>query len=316
LNPGTCFQGELTSRGVLQEIANGRLLRQRYTTETSLLPPEATAALPLMYLRVDDVPRVVLSAEALLLGLYPANSSAAGCDTPPWPLALMDIGLENLFPNPTLCPILNTLQAAWANSSAQKAHVARVSAPLDKQVSALLKVPPQYVTPNAVGDCFIANACNDKRFPAGVTQTIYDAVVRDYTYTYGAMMNWTSPRGALWAQLAVGSLLADVLDELDAALSGQTPTRLALFAGHDTTIAPLLRAFGMWDHVWPPYGSMLRLEVLQSTGGALSVRWLYQLDERELVMPACGQSPCPYQRFRAIAQGFVDAARTECPLPR
>ena len=30
LNPGTCFQGELTTRGLWQEVTNGKILRQRF----------------------------------------------------------------------------------------------------------------------------------------------------------------------------------------------------------------------------------------------------------------------------------------------
>ena len=43
------------------------------------------------------------------------------------------------------------------------------------------------------------------------------------------------------------------------------PAKLALYAGHDTTIMPLLASLGpgVWDGEWPPYASMVALEIHQ-----------------------------------------------------
>lgn len=97
-NPGNCFTGELTPRGVWQQLQNGALLRQRYV-DSGFLPSDGEAALPYLYLRADDVPRVILSAESLLLGFFPPSNRSTGiCSTSaPWQIALQDIGLENMF---------------------------------------------------------------------------------------------------------------------------------------------------------------------------------------------------------------------------
>lgn len=59
LNPGTCFQGQLTDRGIWQEMQNGKILRQRYVNEARLLPPTFDPSIA--FLRTDDVPRYSLS---------------------------------------------------------------------------------------------------------------------------------------------------------------------------------------------------------------------------------------------------------------
>ncbi|CAN0552189.1 unnamed protein product, partial [Ectocarpus sp. 8 AP-2014] len=44
-------------------------------------------------------------------------------------------------------------------------------------------------------------------------------------------------------------------------LSGDNPTKFALFSGHDTVVAPLLAAFGAYDCRWPPYASHVAFEL-------------------------------------------------------
>jgi hypothetical protein len=44
----------------------------------------------------------------------------------------------------------------------------------------------------------------------------------------------------------------------------QPPPKLAVFSAHDTTVMPLLASLGpkLWnDTDWPPYASMLNIEV-------------------------------------------------------
>jgi hypothetical protein len=41
-------------------------------------------------------------------------------------------------------------------------------------------------------------------------------------------------------------------------LQAHYPPKLALYSGHDTTIAPLLGALGVWDKKWPVFGSYVR----------------------------------------------------------
>uniref|UniRef100_A0A0G4HSG0 Uncharacterized protein n=1 Tax=Chromera velia CCMP2878 TaxID=1169474 RepID=A0A0G4HSG0_9ALVE len=42
---------------------------------------------------------------------------------------------------------------------------------------------------------------------------------------------------------------------------------LVVFSGHDTTIGPLLDVLGLWDGKWPPYASLLLLEMYFTTEG-------------------------------------------------
>jgi len=42
--------------------------------------------------------------------------------------------------------------------------------------------------------------------------------------------------------------------------------RFALYAGHDTSVLPFLKAFNIYDGLhWPRYASMIRIELYEST---------------------------------------------------
>ena len=62
-----------------------------------------------------------------------------------------------------------------------------------------------------------------------------------------------------------------------------TPT-LVPTLGHDTTILPLLAAWGVWDGHWPTYASLLSIELYETSEDHL-FRMVYA--GRELVLPGC-----------------------------
>ena len=73
---------------------------------------------------------------------------------------------------------------------------------------------------------------------------------------------------AQYSKLAIGPLWKEILGPINMArnvassdnqLLKLTP-RISLFSGHDTTLAPLLIALGVWDQKWIPYASMIIIE--------------------------------------------------------
>jgi hypothetical protein len=78
---------------------------------------------------------------------------------------------------------------------------------------------------------------------------------------------------AAYAKLGLGPLWFEIMANIDPILNGESdqegereksPPKLAVFSGHDTTIMPLLASLGpnVWnDTQWPPYASMMIIEV-------------------------------------------------------
>jgi hypothetical protein len=79
---------------------------------------------------------------------------------------------------------------------------------------------------------------------------------------------------AEYAKLAMAPLWAEIMENISPILNGNAAEdmsmvtspipKLALFSGHDTTLIPLLASLGpkVWNEKdWPPYASMMILEV-------------------------------------------------------
>lgn len=82
------------------------------------------------------------------------------------------------------------------------------------------------------------------------------------------VMSWAIPwrhNDGAYTKLAMGPLWAEIMDNIRPIISKQDPppNKLALVSAHDTTLAPLLVSLGphVWDGQWPPYASMIIIEV-------------------------------------------------------
>jgi hypothetical protein len=58
------------------------------------------------------------------------------------------------------------------------------------------------------------------------------------------------------------SFLKDVYARISKVHYNTSQERVAFFSGHDTTILPLITALGNYDGIWPPYASLMRIELL------------------------------------------------------
>ena len=69
----------------------------------------------------------------------------------------------------------------------------------------------------------------------------------------------------------MGPLWAEIMDHIDPVLQkdsmhkqsrARTPAKLAIYSGYDSTIMEVLASLGAWfGQDWPPYASMVLLEV-------------------------------------------------------
>jgi len=101
-------------------------------------------------------------------------------------------------------------------------------------------------------------------------------------------------------RLAIGPFLKEVLEGIEGKASGRKGQRegmgeggkvehVVVYAGHDSSIVPVLAALGIWEDVWPPYAANIVLELAEKEGGREGgrvgehfVRILYNDEERVL----------------------------------
>jgi len=121
----------------------------------------------------------------------------------------------------------------------------------------------------------------------------------------------TRPAGAFVLAPLLRRMRQNLLETMDG--SKKAP-KFVLWSGHDTTIAPLLAIFGHCKG-WPPYSSMLNLELYSGQHGDYFVRLLFQT--KPLLLAACGHKEvCPVKEFLELLDAMIPSDE-ECaePLP-
>eukprot|EP00624_Nannochloropsis_granulata_P002940 evm.model.NODE_24869_length_11136_cov_18.837284.3 len=100
-------------------------------------------------------------------------------------------------------------------------------------------------------------------------------------------------------RLAIGPFLNEVLEGIEGKARGREGKRevaggggkeeqVVVYAGHDSSIVPVLAALGIWEDVWPPYAANIVLELAEEGAreggreGGHFVRVLYNDEERVL----------------------------------
>ena len=99
---------------------------------------------------------------------------------------------------------------------------------------------------------------------------------------------YTGRNGGMNAtRLSIYPFLKEIRDTLLSSVTATRKSKITIFSGHDTVIAPVLAGLGIYQRqdlcVWPPYASRIAFEVYVKNESP--IRTIYdEKDARELVM--------------------------------
>jgi len=133
--PGDCLFGQLTSIGQQQHHRLGASLRELYVNRYGLLSNQINTGE--MWIRSTDVPRTIASAQSLLYGLYPFDST---CSAPVIDIHTMDNSKENMTPNPGLCARLEQVYRSLMDTPQWRAFL-QERVPLDEKLRSIFSAP-------------------------------------------------------------------------------------------------------------------------------------------------------------------------------
>jgi hypothetical protein len=306
IHPGSCAQGQLTQRGYNQHVANGQLLRRHYIDKLRFLPFQLNSSL--LWIRSDDVARVLASAEALLMGLYPPQSRPVSIET--IDLNTEDFELQDMFANDKLCPRLRQIEHQWQQTATYIQHYNNVTLPLRSQFATALGLNVSQVNLGVIFDCMSTHICNRKPLPKGLTMDMYKSLKADLEWNYAHLYNF--PDRITYGKLALGRLYVEIFEALKSVLeTSATAFPFVLFSGHDATLMPMTFALGISDNKWTPYASLLLFEVYSQNDGAnYYVRAIYNGQEKKLV--GCYDVLCPVHQFLNTLKSLMLKDESEC----
>jgi len=297
---GTCQLGQLLLQGYEQEFANGQFLRDAYVYDESQFDHDERMRLlditpgrgghfvwDDIYYRVDDEIRTMMSGQVVLRGLMGPEMDDYFQKKgfyPVIPLHTADYARDIVAPNAQVCPRLNEIKERNQQSrSFQALNQSAEASELRKFQRDVLKIPRPDEAMDAV-DCLMTTMCTDRPLPDAVND--YQApgnrslheheeeeekgwFERLYDFDVELYVNNLKANDAEYSKLSMGPLWYEIMKNIYPFISenestGEKDVKLAVFAGHDTTIMPLLAALSpdLWpDNDWPPYASMVLLEI-------------------------------------------------------
>jgi Histidine phosphatase superfamily (branch 2) len=301
---GTCQNGQLILQGYEQEIQNGKSLREAYIQINEDHDPSMTlidnrpgkkrskhGIWKSLYYRMDDDPRTLMSGQVLLRGLFGPELEAFFGKLNEYPvvdLHTADYARDIMVPNPKICPRLSEIQEALENSADFKAKFveSEEAKTLKDFMVKVLKVKKD--KDMDIIDCLMTTMCTDRPLPEAVNdykplgsgrqqssakgrgeygsnlfQRLVDFETEKTSHIFKA-------NDAEYSKLAMAPLWHEILGKIEPHLRGdRSASPLAVFSGHNTTIMPLLASLSptlLDDNAWPPYASMIVLEIHAVTG--------------------------------------------------
>eukprot|EP01039_Chlorochromonas_danica_P008062 gene8062-8892_t len=301
---GNCFTGQLLSDGYTQEEAVGSSLLEAYLQNsnpalnlfnTSIWTDIDTDEE--VYLRSDDEQRTLMSGQILMHTFFNITEEVIV----PWHTG--DYDLDQIYPNSEVCPRLDTLEdSIYATPGFVNENTSTEINQLTSQLNTIFG--DGYWTWYNVWDCVMTTVCTSRPLPDGtaevpMTEEIFNATLEQVQFTQAYLQLYNDSQ---WSKLAMGntawhvsSNLQNVLYNTNNSLNSSKTLRLAVFAGHDTTVMPFLASvLGVeWDGLWPGYASLVTIE-LYSGSAASSVPWLFRMvyNSDPLLVPGCDDYLC------------------------
>ncbi|XP_043213498.1 prostatic acid phosphatase-like [Amphibalanus amphitrite] len=315
--------GQLTNQGKQMQFELGQFLRTRYGGFLSEKYHENYTLV-----RASDVDRTLMSAEVNLAGLYPPKGRDVWNPDLAWqpiPVHTEPITSDRLLNFMAACPryaielkrVLNTTPLRLVEKQNQPLYEylsQHCGAPVRDLEQAML-----------LFDLLLIEDARNWTLPAWATArlapynaTVYPDVLKPLTELAFDLLSYD----AALRRLGGGALLADITEHLSQKVSGtlSPPNReLFMYSGHDSDVAALLGALGVYNGIAPPLASCVIVELHRDASGAFFVELFYRNDTAvepyQLRLPNC-TGRCPWVAFRDLtAPVRVQDGAAECAPP-
>lgn len=290
--------GELTPKGMQQEYELGKNLRAKYITQLHFLPEHYDGTT--MLVRSTDFNRTLMSAESLLLGLYPLgtgpdleNGTAAlpyhfqpipihtvvakkdyllkqKAGTNPWQVSMMKNKMKRAWDEKTKA--LSSQLAKWRTATGLELCDAYEL----MQLADNLLIRKQ---------SFIAE-------PQGLDKEDVDAIIQ--------LSLWAKKKTKHSKELnyPLGHLfLTTIGHDFQTAIKQQNPLKFILFSAHDGTIRAVMNTLGVRLDETPPYASDLNFSLLQEKNDYFVT---INYNQKPVVLKLCGKQSCTLKQFMKV----------------
>lgn len=266
IGDGSCFLGQLTDIGKRTMQSIGENLRKVYLDKLELLPKDPITGKANysdhVYVRSTDYARTIESVQYLLSGLNSGYSLSF--DDKAFKIHIREAQYETMYPHPA-CKRLNALTKEFreANYLLLKPTVTKIMSDLQPifpeiPTTSKFKESPMLLL-HAIYDGAISAKAHGLEVPALISDK-YLRMMEDIT----VRMWWTAFAATPFTNsLSLGRFLPELYGKMKSVVDGESDLKMAIFSGHDSTIAPLLFAFHAFDGKYPKFASLINIELFE-----------------------------------------------------
>ena len=306
-------------RGMQQQYHLGQLLRKRYVTNTSFLTENYTRTE--VHVRSTDYDRTLMSAQSLLAALFPAEGNRRVASSVGWqPIPVHTIPQSEdilLRGYETNCPRYSELRES--DKQTEEYRVVEV------KHRNMFKKLENYTGVEAVNltniwdlqDTLFVENVSGYGLPEWLGPKDMEILTELSVYTLHHMFNTLEKK-----RLVAGEWVGKILTDMQGKANGDqllNDSKLFLYSAHDTSVAIMMDALGVWDCKLPPYASAFLVELINDKE-QYSVELYYRGDTfsddiRILKVPGCSrETRCTLEEFEAIAKPLLssESRQKEC----
>lgn len=290
--------GQLTPIGMQQEYQRGMKFRKQYVDEFHLLPAQFNNKE--IYIFSTNSDRTLMSAQSVLLGLYPLgtgplipakNLPALPSRFQPIPIHIKSKDASEVTDHSDNSKIFSRrlkkyvfTQADWQQTIAEnKPQLVRWSEVTGMKLNNLHQV-------RHLADILHVYQLHHIPIPAGLSATDVKKIIA--LGDEGFVMEYQTKK---IADIVGTHLLATIADYLQQASTQQTSLKYVLFSAHDTSIMSVMTLLNAPLTIKPTYGSDLKFLLFKTDAGNYVVRVTY--NDTPVILQACNAKDCTLSQF-------------------
>ncbi|WP_133137370.1 histidine phosphatase family protein [Legionella rowbothamii] len=296
--------GQLTADGMQQEHNLGTEFRKKYVEQTHLLPEHYEAGT--MYVRSTDYDRTLMSAQSLLMGLYPPGTGPNTSESAlpalphsfqPIPVFSAPYKFDDVIVQPVSPRVHEKLMQQYVYPTKEwqqknnelKDRYPRWSALTGMQINKLQDL-------GLLGDTLYIHQIHHAPMPEGLSSQDVNDIINACNWAFMAQ-----ERPLQVARVYSSKIMANIANYLNKGSQNQSKLKYVLLSAHDTTIASSLSFLGAPLEQAPPYASNLNFSLYESDAGSHTVRVTY--NGKPVNIPACGGTVCELEQFMQLTKG-------------
>lgn len=301
-NKWTEGPGQLTAIGMQQEYNLGVKLRQRYVDKEHLLPAQYQAGS--IYVRSTDVDRTLMSAESLLMGLYPAKTNASlPFSMQPIPVHTAPQGADTIINQKIDQKALDDALQKYVYDTAEWKQKEAEIRPNFQRWSQATGIKIESLQDLSFADTIYINKLHHKPQPSGLTDEDINTILNADEFA-SVMQFQAAPVAALYESQLM-KFINDVLQQ-ERQAGGSQSIKFVLLSAHDITIASIMTLLDAPLFKTPDYASDLNFSLYETHQNYI-VRVTY--NGEPVTIPACGGAECTLAQFEKAANHYAAIGR-------